>query len=82
MYETKIMSSNTATPDMAIKPTAAEMDELGAITKLLSDAMDAVHKAVEGDVANLNKALNDAGVPRITAEEPPSSVHPPQPILP
>jgi photosystem II stability/assembly factor-like uncharacterized protein len=63
-------------------PTAAEMDELGAITKLLSDAMDAVHKAVEGDVANLNKALNDAGVPRITAEEPPSSGHPPQPILP
>ena len=50
-------------------PTPSQQEQIEAASKLLKEATDAVHKLVEEDVASLNKALNDAEVPRITAIE-------------
>jgi photosystem II stability/assembly factor-like uncharacterized protein len=47
--------------------TPPEVQELAELTKALHDAMDEVHKLEEVDVAKLNKALNESGVPRIAA---------------
>jgi photosystem II stability/assembly factor-like uncharacterized protein len=47
--------------------TPPEAQELAELTKALHDAMDEVHKLEDVDVANLNKALNESGVPRIAA---------------
>jgi hypothetical protein len=49
-------------------PTQPEKDEAAAASQELSQAMDVVHGIVNTDLANLNKALNDAGVPHITIE--------------
>lgn len=49
-------------------PTQPEKDEAAAVSQELSQAMDVVHGLVNTDLANLNKALNDAGVPHITIE--------------
>jgi hypothetical protein len=46
-------------------PTTQQKEELAAVTELLPETMAAVKKLVDVDLANLNKALNDAGVPRI-----------------
>jgi photosystem II stability/assembly factor-like uncharacterized protein len=51
-------------------PTGAEKDELAAVSQELSAATDALHQLVNTDLANLNKALNDAGVPHITTTPP------------
>jgi len=51
-------------------PTQAEKDELAAVSQELSAATDALHQLVDTDLANLNKALNDAGVPHITTKPP------------
>jgi photosystem II stability/assembly factor-like uncharacterized protein len=50
-------------------PDPPQNEEFSVLTKLLSETMSALHKFTDEDVANLNKALNDAGVPRITAVE-------------
>lgn len=55
-------------------PTQPEKDEMAVVSQQLGQAMDALHALINTDLANLNKALNDAGVPHITAEplqEPP-----------
>jgi photosystem II stability/assembly factor-like uncharacterized protein len=55
-------------------PTQPEKDEMAAVSQQLGQAMDALHALINTDLANLNKALNDAGVPHVTAEplqEPP-----------
>ena len=49
-------------------PTAPEKDEMAAVSQELSQALDALHALIATDLAALNKALNDAGVPHITAE--------------
>ncbi len=52
-------------------PSPPENEELTVLSKMLSDTMADVKKLTEEDIANLNKALNEAGVPRITAIEVP-----------
>lgn len=49
-------------------PTQGEKEEAAAISQQLSQAVDALHALINTDLAGLNKALNDAGVPHITAE--------------
>ncbi|MFZ0639544.1 MAG: hypothetical protein WAN33_06445 [Candidatus Acidiferrales bacterium] len=49
-------------------PTQPEKDEMAAVSQELSQALDALHALINTDLASLNKALNDAGVPHITAE--------------
>ncbi|MGC1934615.1 MAG: hypothetical protein WA681_06305 [Candidatus Acidiferrales bacterium] len=49
-------------------PTQSEKDQAAAASQELSQAMDSVHALVNTDLASLNKALNDAGVPHITIE--------------
>ncbi len=49
-------------------PTLPEKDEMAAVSQGLSQALDALHALISTDLAGLNKALNDAGVPHITAE--------------
>lgn len=49
-------------------PTQPEKDEMTAVSQLLGQAMDSLHALINTDLANLNKALNDAGVPHVTAE--------------
>src|SRR5690348_8178330 len=51
-------------------PTQAEKDELAAVSQGLNDATSALHQIVDTDLANLNKALNDAGVPHVTTHPP------------
>jgi photosystem II stability/assembly factor-like uncharacterized protein len=50
-------------------PSPVEMEELGVLTKLLQETTESVQAVVSSDVAALNKALNDAGIPRIVATE-------------
>lgn len=55
-------------------PTQPEKGELAAVSQELNQALDQLHGLINTDLASLNKALNDAGVPHITAEplnEPP-----------
>jgi hypothetical protein len=52
-------------------PSPPEAEELNVVSKMLSDTMAEVKKFTEEDIANLNKALNEAGVPRITVIEVP-----------
>lgn len=49
-------------------PTQSEKDEMAAVSQELNQAVDQLHTLVNTDLASLNKALNDAGVPHITAE--------------
>ena len=48
-------------------PTSQEMTELDTISGLVAQDHAAVHKLVEEDLASLNKMMNDAGIPHITA---------------
>jgi photosystem II stability/assembly factor-like uncharacterized protein len=48
-------------------PTSAEKQQIAEAAKELSQATSALHQLVSSDLARLNKALNSAGVPRITA---------------
>lgn len=55
-------------------PTEPEKNEIAAVAQELNQALDQLHTLVNTDLASLNKALNSAGVPYITAvpmEEPP-----------
>lgn len=55
-------------------PTEPEKNEMAAVSQELNQAVDQLHTLINTDLASLNKALNDAGVPHITAEpliEPP-----------
>ncbi len=49
-------------------PTSQQSEELGVLAKLMGDADAKVKKLVDEDLANLNKMMNDAGIPHITAE--------------
>lgn len=49
-------------------PTQPEKDEMAAVSQELNQAVEALHGLINTDLASLNKALNDAGVPHITAE--------------
>jgi photosystem II stability/assembly factor-like uncharacterized protein len=48
-------------------PTASENEQIADVSKQLKEATAALDKLVNTDLARLNKALNDAGVPHITA---------------
>jgi photosystem II stability/assembly factor-like uncharacterized protein len=48
-------------------PTATENEQIADVSKQLTEATAALDKLVKTDLARLNKALNDAGVPHITA---------------
>jgi len=47
-------------------PTSQQSGELETLTKLIGEASVKVRKLVEEDLANLNKMMNDAGIPHIT----------------
>ena len=47
-------------------PTSQQMDELATVTQLVADSHKVVRKLVDEDLANLNKMMNDAGIPHIT----------------
>lgn len=49
-------------------PTQPEKDEMAAVSEELNQATEALHGLISTDLVSLNKALNDAGVPHITAE--------------
>jgi len=51
-------------------PTSQEMTELATITQLVGEAHTTVKKLVDEDLASLNKMMNDAGIPHITAGAP------------
>jgi photosystem II stability/assembly factor-like uncharacterized protein len=48
-------------------PTSQQMDELATTGKLVTEAHAAVKKLVDEDLASLNKMMNEAGIPHITA---------------
>lgn len=54
-------------------PTPHQMEELGAISKSLSETMDKLGKLVQEDLANLNKMMNEAGIPHMRPEGPPAA---------
>ena len=60
-------------------PTSQEMTELATITQLVGDAHTSVKKLVDEDLANLNKLMNDAGIPHITAGAPAGERRGPRP---
>jgi hypothetical protein len=47
-------------------PTPQQTEELATTSKLVGEATAGVKKLVEEDLANLNKMINDAGIPHIT----------------
>lgn len=49
-------------------PTQPEKDEMADVSQALNQAVGALRGLIDTDLASLNKALNDAGVPHITAE--------------
>lgn len=46
-------------------PSPQEMQQLEDVTKLVDDAMDRLKKLTDEDLPNLNKMMNDAGIPHI-----------------
>ena len=60
----------TAAPSPSIK------EEVSDIQAHLGPALDNLKKVVDGDVANLNKALNDANIPRVVVMPPPQRQQP------
>ncbi len=47
-------------------PTSQQTGELEALTKLVGEAHSSVRRIMEEDLANLNKLMNEAGIPHIT----------------
>jgi photosystem II stability/assembly factor-like uncharacterized protein len=58
-------------------PRQQDLDKLAELTTVARDAGDRVKHAVNVDLANLNKALNDAGVPHIRGQAPPATTRKP-----
>ncbi|HEV2387186.1 MAG TPA: hypothetical protein VGS20_08010 [Candidatus Acidoferrales bacterium] len=48
-------------------PTATEKQQIAEVSRQLTEASGAVNEMVRTDLARLNKALNDAGVPHVLA---------------
>ena len=48
-------------------PTTSENEQIADVSKQLTEATAALDKLINTELARLNKALNDAGVPHITA---------------
>jgi photosystem II stability/assembly factor-like uncharacterized protein len=51
-------------------PTPPEAEGLATISKLVGEAHSSVKKLVDEDLANLNKMMNEAGIPYITPTSP------------
>ncbi|HZU22224.1 MAG TPA: hypothetical protein VE998_05280 [Terriglobales bacterium] len=51
-------------------PSATEKEEVADIEAHLGPALDNWKKVVDGDIANLNKALNEANIPRVVVLPP------------
>ncbi len=47
-------------------PTAQQNEEIETLSRLLGEAMEKVKKLVEEDLPNLNKLMNEAGIPHIS----------------
>ncbi len=52
-------------------PSPPQVEDLAVVSKMLVDTMAEVKRFTDDDIANLNKALNAAGVPYITVIEVP-----------
>ncbi len=55
---------------MSEAPTASELAELDLLTKEVADALPQVDKLVKEGLPNLNKLMNEAGVPHIVIPQP------------
>lgn len=51
-------------------PTPQQTEELEVVSRLLSETMDKLKKLVDEDLVNLNKMMNEAGIPHITVAPP------------
>jgi hypothetical protein len=51
-------------------PSAQEMLQLVDVMKLAGNALAQLKKLVDEDLANLNKLMNDAGIPHIRIQAP------------
>jgi photosystem II stability/assembly factor-like uncharacterized protein len=69
----------SAIEEYTAAPTSQQMAELDTIARLVPEAHAAVHKLVEQDLANLNKLMNEAGIPYITAGRPAGERRGPRP---
>jgi hypothetical protein len=58
-------------------PRQQDLEKLAELTPIARDAGDRVRRAVDVDLANLNKALNDAGVPHIRGRAVPAGARKP-----
>ncbi|HUJ41149.1 MAG TPA: hypothetical protein VLW54_11440 [Candidatus Acidoferrales bacterium] len=56
-----------AIEDYTDAPTSQQITELDTIAQLVAKAHSGVRKLVDEDLVNLNKMMNDAGIPHITA---------------
>ncbi len=51
-------------------PTAGQMETLNVVARMLTETLDRLKKLTDEDLANLNKMMNEAGVPHIRSEAP------------
>ena len=58
-------------------PRQQDLEKLAELTPIARDAGDRVRRAVDVDLANLNKALNEAGVPHIRGQAVPAAARKP-----
>jgi photosystem II stability/assembly factor-like uncharacterized protein len=60
----------TAIEGYTAAPTSQQMDEFQTLSKLLGETMERLRKLVDDDLANLNKMMNEAGIPHIRVAPP------------
>lgn len=48
-------------------PTEIEKEQIADSSQELNETMSALHTLIDKDLSNLNNALNQAGVPHVTA---------------
>jgi hypothetical protein len=51
-------------------PTATQLEEIEVLSRQLEEAAAQVRKLMEEDLVNLNKKMNEAGIPHIRVEGP------------
>jgi photosystem II stability/assembly factor-like uncharacterized protein len=70
IFSQRVGEISGALQGMSEAPTEDELKELDLLTKEISDALPQVDKLVKEGLPNLNKLMNDAGVPHIVIPQP------------
>jgi len=69
-FSRRIGQLSNAIEGYTAAPTLQQAEELETLAKLLGEAADQLMKLVDKDLANLNKMMNEAGIPHISVAAP------------